>query len=163
MQIKIQQKVENKLLNRQDITFLVDHAGAPTPPRLEVRTKLAAMLNCKEAQLYIVAVAGVFGSSTSKGEARLYPSSEIALAREQKHILTRHKTKEERKAEEDKKAEAKAKEEEAKEKAPKKEAKAKEAKEEEAKAKEAKEEEAKEREPKKEGREKKPPEKEAEK
>jgi ribosomal protein S24E len=153
MQIKIQQKAENKLLNRQDITFLVDHAGAPTPPRLEVRTKLAAMLNCKEAQLYIVALAGVFGSSTSKGEARLYPSSEIALAREQKHILTRHKTKEERKADEDKKAEAKAKEEEAKEKAPKKEAKAK----------EAKEEEAKEKEPEKEGKEKKPPEKEAEK
>jgi ribosomal protein S24E len=153
MQIKIQQKVENKLLNRQDITFLVDHAGAPTPPRLEVRAKLAAMLNCKEDQLYIVAVAGVFGSSTSKGEARLYPSSEIALVREQKHILTRHKTKEERKAEESKKAEAKAKEEEAKEKEPKKK---------EAKAKEAKEEEAKEKEPKKEGKEKKPPEKEAE-
>jgi ribosomal protein S24E len=152
MQIKIQQKVENKLLNRQDVTFLVEHAGAPTPPRLEVRAKLAAMLNCKEDQLYIVAVAGVFGSSTSKGEARLYPSSEIALMREQKHILTRHKTKEERKAEEDKKAEAKAKEEEAKAKEPKKEAKAK----------EAKEEEAKEKEPKKEGKEKKPPEKEAE-
>ena len=156
MQIKIQQKVENKLLNRQDITFLVDHAGAPTPPRLEVRAKLAAMLNCKEDQLYIVAVAGVFGSSTSKGEARLYPSLEIALVREQKHILTRHKTKEERKVEEDKKAEAKAKAEEAKEKAPKKEAKAKEAKEEEAKAKEAKE-----KAPKTEGKEKKPPEKEA--
>jgi ribosomal protein S24E len=154
MQIKIQQKVENKLLNRQDITFLVDHAGAPTPPRLEVRAKLAAMLNCKEDQLYIVAVAGVFGSSTSKGEARLYPSSEIALVREQKHILTRHKTKEERKAEESKKAEAKAKEEEAKEKEPKKK---------EAKAKEAKEEEAEAKEPKKEGKEKKPPEKEAEK
>jgi ribosomal protein S24E len=154
MQIKIQQKVENKLLNRQDITFLVDHAGAPTPPRLEVRAKLAAMLNCKEDQLYIVAVAGVFGSSTSKGEARLYPSSEIALVREQKHILTRHKTKEERKVEESKKAEAKAKEEEAKEKAPKKK---------EAKAKEAKEEEAEAKEPKKEGKEKKPPEKEAEK
>lgn len=153
MQIKIQQKVENKLLNRQDITFLVDHAGAPTPPRLEVRAKLAAILNCKEDQLYIVAVAGVFGSSTSKGEARLYPSSEIALAREQKHILTRHKTKEERKVEQEKKAEAKAKEEEAKEKAPKKEAKAK----------EAKEEGAEEKEPKKEGKEKKPPEKEAEK
>jgi ribosomal protein S24E len=153
MQIKIQQKVENKLLNRQDVTFLVDHAGAPTPPRLEVRAKLAAILNCKEDQLYIVAVAGVFGSSTSKGEARLYPSSEIALAREQKHILTRHKTKEERKVEEEKKAEAKAKEEEAKEKEPKKEAKAK----------EAKEEGAEEKEPKKEGKEKKPPEKEAEK
>jgi len=153
MQIKVQQKVENKLLNRQDITFLVDHAGAPTPPRLEVRAKLAALLNCKEDQLYIVAVAGVFGSSTSKGEARLYPSSEIALAREQKHIITRHKTKEERKVEEDKKAEAKAKEEEAKAKAPKKEAKPK----------EAKEEEVEEKEPKKEGKEKKPPEKEAEK
>jgi ribosomal protein S24E len=153
MQIKIQQKVENKLLNRQDITFLVDHAGAPTPPRLEVRSKLAAMLNCKEDQVYIVAVAGVFGSSTSKGEARLYPSSEIALAREQKYVVKRHQTKEQRKEEESKEAEAKAKEEKAKEKEPKREAKAK----------EAKEEEAKEKEPKKEGKEKKPPETEAEK
>jgi ribosomal protein S24E len=151
MQIKIQEKVENKLLNRQDITFLVDHAGAPTPPRLEVRAKLAAVLNCKEDQVYVVAIAGVFGSSTSKGEARLYPSSEIALAREQKHIVKRHRTKEQRKEEESKEAEAKAKEEEAKAKEPKK----KEAK--------AKEEEAREKEPKKEGKEKKPPEKEAEK
>lgn len=153
MQIKIQQKVENKLLNRQDVTFLVDHAGAPTPPRLEVRSKLAAVLNCKEDQVYIVALAGVFGSSTSKGEARFYPSSETALAREQKHILRRHKTKEERKAEQAKEAEAKAKEEEAKPKPPKKVGKEKEAKEEEPKEKEAK----------TEGKEKKPPEKEAEK
>ena len=153
MQIKIQQKVENKLLKRQDVTFLVDHAGAPTPPRLEVRSKLAALLNCKEDQVYIVALAGVFGSSTSKGEARLYPSSETALAQEQKHILRRHKSKEERKAEQAKEAEEKAKEEAAKPKPPKKEEKGK----------EAKEEEGKEKESKKEGKEKKPPEKEAEK
>jgi ribosomal protein S24E len=158
MQIKIQHKAENKLLNRQDITFLVDHAGAATPARLEVRSKLAAMLNCKEDQVYIVALAGVFGAGTSKGEARLYPSSESALAHEQKYILSRHKSKEERKVEESKKAEEKAKEEEAKEKQPKKEVKGKEAKEEEGKDKEAKDKEAK-----KEGKEKKPPEKEAEK
>ncbi|MFX1564997.1 MAG: 30S ribosomal protein S24e [Promethearchaeota archaeon] len=95
MKIKIEEKQENPLLSRQDITFQVDHSGEATPPRIDVRAKLAAMLNCKEDQLYIVKFNGLYGQSTTHGYAHLYPSKEVALSLEQKHILKRHATEEE--------------------------------------------------------------------
>ncbi len=90
MKIKIEDKQENPLLKRQDITFLVDHTGAATPTRLDVRAKLSAMLNCKEDQLYITKLNGLFGQSTSQGYAHLYPSKEAAQVQEQNHIIKRH-------------------------------------------------------------------------
>jgi small subunit ribosomal protein S24e len=95
MKIKIEEKQENPLLTRQDISFLVDHSGEATPARNDVRDKLAAMLNCKEDQLYIVKFNGQYGQSTTRGYARLYPSTEVALSKEQKHIIKRHSTEEE--------------------------------------------------------------------
>ena len=90
MKIKIEEKQENSLLNRQDITFLVDHTGDPTPTRIDVRAKLAAMLNSKEDQLYIIKLSGLYGQSTSHGYAHLYPTKEAALKYEHKYILKRH-------------------------------------------------------------------------
>jgi ribosomal protein S24E len=95
MKIKIEEKQENPLLNRQDISFLVDHSGEATPPRIDVRAKLAAMLNCKEDQLYIVKFNGLFGQSITHGFAHLYPSKEVAFSSEQKYVLKRHVTEEE--------------------------------------------------------------------
>ncbi len=90
MKIKIEEKNENTLLKRQDISFQVDHTGTATPPRRDVRAKLAAMLNCKEDQLYIVRLAGLYGQSISQGYAHLYPSKEAALELEQDYIKKRH-------------------------------------------------------------------------
>jgi ribosomal protein S24E len=95
MKIKIENKVDNKLLHRQDITFQIEHPGSSTPQRLAVRAKLAALLNCQEDQLFIIELAGVFGRGSTRGYARLYPSKEAGLAREDKHILKRHEPKEE--------------------------------------------------------------------
>jgi small subunit ribosomal protein S24e len=94
MKINVEEKTENLLLNRQDITFQVDHTGSATPPRSDVRAKLAAILNCKEDQLYIIKLDGLYGQSTTQGYAHLYPSKEIALAQEQAHIIKRHPGKE---------------------------------------------------------------------
>ncbi|MFX1576341.1 MAG: 30S ribosomal protein S24e [Promethearchaeota archaeon] len=90
MKIKIEEKHENPLLNRQDITFLVDHSGTATPPRIDVRAKLAAMLNCQEDQLYITKLIGLYGQSISQGKAHLFPSKEVALSQEQSYIIKRH-------------------------------------------------------------------------
>jgi len=90
MKIKIEEKTENPLLNRQDITFQVDHSGSATPPRSDVRAKLAAMLNCKEDQLYITKLDGQYGQSATLGYAHLYPSKEVAVTHEQSHIIKRH-------------------------------------------------------------------------
>jgi ribosomal protein S24E len=90
MKIKIEEKMDNPLLTRQEITFLVEHQGTATPPRLDVRAKLAAMLNCKQDTLYIIKLNGLYGQSTTQGFARQYPSKEAAVAHEQDYIIKRH-------------------------------------------------------------------------
>lgn len=90
MKIKIEEKHENSLLKRQDITFIVEHTGTATPPRLDVRDKLAAQMNCQTDQLYVIKLQGLFGQSSTRGLAHLYPSKEAALAQEQNHIIKRH-------------------------------------------------------------------------
>ncbi|MFX0079944.1 MAG: 30S ribosomal protein S24e, partial [Candidatus Hermodarchaeota archaeon] len=79
---------------RQDITFLVEHAGTATPPRLDVRDKLAAQMNCQTDQLFVIKLQGLYGQSTTRGLAHLYASKEKALAQEQAHIIKRHSTEE---------------------------------------------------------------------
>jgi small subunit ribosomal protein S24e len=95
LKIKIKEKVDNKLLNRQDIHFSVEHPGTATPPRLDVLAKLAALLNCKEDQLFIIELAGMYGQSVSRGYARLYPSKEDAHSQEYSFIIKRHQKSEE--------------------------------------------------------------------
>jgi small subunit ribosomal protein S24e len=94
MKIKIEEKHENPLLKRQDITFLVEHTGTATPPRIDVRDKLAAQMNCQTDQLYVIKLQGLFGQSATRGLAHLYASKEAALAQEQNHIINRHSTEE---------------------------------------------------------------------
>ncbi len=94
MKIKIEEKHENPLIKRQDIIFLVEHRGTATPPRLDVRDKLAAQMNCQTDQLYVIKLQGLYGQSSTRGLAHLYASKEEALAREQAHIIKRHLTEE---------------------------------------------------------------------
>lgn len=94
MKIKIEEKHENPLLKRQDISFLVEHTGTATPPRLDVRDKLAAQMNCQTDQLYVIKLQGLYGQSSTRGLAHLYASKEEALAQEQAHIVRRHSTEE---------------------------------------------------------------------
>jgi len=140
MKIKIEDKTENPLLNRQDISFTVEHQGTATPVRLDVRAKLVAMLNCKEDELFIIKLSGLYGQATAKGLGHLYPSKEAALEHEPAYIIKRHTKEDAASAEappppapKEEKAKEPAKEEKAKE--PAKEEKAKEpAKEEKAKS-----------------------------
>jgi small subunit ribosomal protein S24e len=138
MKIKIEEKTDNPLLNRQDINFIVEHPGTATPLRLDVRAKLVAMLNCKEEELFIIRLSGLYGQATAKGLAHLYPSKEAALEHEPQYIIKRH-SKEEAPSEappsptpKEEKAKEPAKEEKAKE--PAKEEKAKEPAKEESKS-----------------------------
>ncbi|MDO8055685.1 MAG: 30S ribosomal protein S24e [Candidatus Hermodarchaeota archaeon] len=94
MKIKIEDKTDNPLLNRQDIHFTVEHLGTATPLRLDVRAKLVAMLNCKEEELFIIKLSGLYGQATAKGLAHLYPSKEAALEHEPTYIIKRHSTEE---------------------------------------------------------------------
>ena len=140
MKVEIVQKTENPMFKRTEVRFKVEHAGGPTPKRLDVQGQLAALLGVPEELVVIDKLASTYGKHEASGIARAYGSRERLEALEPKYLLKRglpKEKKEEAKAEEKpkekpkEKAEEKPKEEkaEAKEKAekpekPKEEAKA---------------------------------------
>jgi small subunit ribosomal protein S24e len=109
MKVEVVDKVENPLFKRTEVKFKVDHAGAPTPKRLEVRPQLAALLGVAEDLLVIDKLASTHGRQIASGIARAYSSREQLEKVEPKHLLKRGLPKEAKpeKAAEEKPKEAK--------------------------------------------------------
>jgi len=102
MKVEIVKKSENPLLKRTELEFIVDHAGAPTPKRLEVRAQLASLLQLPEDVLVIDKLESTHGRQTAFGRARTYSSRDKLEALESKYLLERgmpKKPKEEKKPE----------------------------------------------------------------
>jgi len=116
MKVEIIGKSENLLFQRVEIKFKVDHAGEPTPKRLDVRAQIATQLGVSQELVVIDKLAGAYGKREASGIARAYNSKERLAALEPKHLLVRglpkeEKPKEELKAEKPKKPKEKPKEE----------------------------------------------------
>jgi small subunit ribosomal protein S24e len=107
MKVEIVDKVENPLLKRAELKFRVDHAGAPTPKRLEVRPQLAALLGVAEDLVVIDKFSSTHGRQVASGIARTYVSKEQLEKIEPKYLLKRGLPKE---AKQEKPAEEKPKE-----------------------------------------------------
>jgi len=122
MKVEIVQKIENPMFKRTEVRFKVEHAGGPTPKRLDVRGQLATLLGVPEELVVIDKLASTYGKHEASGMARAYGSRERLEALEPKYLLKRglpKEKKEEAKAEEkpkEKPKEAKPKEEKAEEK-----------------------------------------------
>ena len=89
MKVEIVEKSENPLFQRVEIKLKVDHAGEPTPKRLDVRAQLAAQLGVAEELIVIEKLAGAYGRQEASGIARAYSSKERLEALEPKYILAR--------------------------------------------------------------------------
>lgn len=89
MKVEIVEKSENPLFQRVEIKFKVDHAGEPTPKRLDVRAQLAAQLGVAEELIVIEKLAGAYGRQEASGIARAYSSKERLEALEPKYMLAR--------------------------------------------------------------------------
>jgi len=103
MELKINKKKDNKLLDRQEIEFAVSHKTASTPTRLSVRDNLAAKLASKPELIVIPRLNTRYGAGESYGVAHIYKTEKQKLAIEPKHIIKRFEpkaVKEEEKAEE---------------------------------------------------------------
>jgi small subunit ribosomal protein S24e len=116
MKVEIVEKFENPLFQRVEIKFKVDHAGEPTPKRLDVRAQVAAQLGVAEELVVVEKLAGAHGRQEASGIARAYNSKERLAALEPKYLLARGlskeaKPKEESKVEKPKKPEEKPEEE----------------------------------------------------
>jgi len=90
MEINIDNKRNNPLLNRTEIHFTVIHKGEKTPDRELVRTELAEKLNAKKENVVVNYINPSFGLSESIGYAKVYDSKKGMEELERKYVLKRN-------------------------------------------------------------------------
>ncbi len=91
MELIIDEKKENPLLNRIEIRFRVRHPKAPTPKREDVRNLIAANLNVEKDRVIIDKMHTPFGIHETRGYAKVYNTVEDAKKIEPDYILRRNK------------------------------------------------------------------------
>jgi small subunit ribosomal protein S24e len=87
---------ENPLLHRKELTFEIEHLGQPTPNRLEVRDKLAALQTVKAELTFIKSMQPVFSMPRIQGSAFIYENEETAQRLEPVYFKIRQMPKEKR-------------------------------------------------------------------
>jgi ribosomal protein S24E len=90
LDVKILDERPNPLMHRKEYTFEVDHAGAATPPRGEVRKELAELVKVPADRLIIERMNARFGTAKTRGEAMAYASKEAVDVTVREHILIRN-------------------------------------------------------------------------
>ncbi len=91
MEFKILEKKENPLLHRIEVKFEVSHPKSKTPSRDDVRNLLAANLNADKSRVILDKIETPFGSTLSRGFAKIYDSVEDAKKIEPEYVLIRNK------------------------------------------------------------------------
>jgi small subunit ribosomal protein S24e len=125
MEIEIQSKVDNLLLGRTEVHFIIRHEGEGTPKRELVRSELAEKLSAKKETIMIDMMHSSFGVRKTVGYAKIYKSIEDAKAGEADPILKRNNLGTKKKAKKETKKEGEEKKEVPKEKPQKAETKEK--------------------------------------
>ena len=92
MKIEILKERENKPLARKEIDFRVDHAGAGTPSRADIRAKISAQFDADKESVIIKSLNTKFGAGITKGTARIYSETDQMKRIELDHIVARHKS-----------------------------------------------------------------------
>jgi small subunit ribosomal protein S24e len=91
MEVIVESKKNNTLLNRTEVFFTVKHTGAGTPNRDVIRNELADKLNTSKDNVVINEIHSSFGTQEATGYAKIYNSKDQAKGLELKHILVRNK------------------------------------------------------------------------
>lgn len=95
MKIEILNERENKPLARKEVDFRVDHAGAVTPSRADIRAKIVAQFDADSSAVIIKTLDTKFGAGITEGTARIYSDLEQMKRIELDHIVKRHESKKE--------------------------------------------------------------------
>lgn len=122
MDVKVRQDTYNPLLKRKEVQVEVDHEGAGTPSRLDVRKAIAAKYNTKPENVVVLDVETNTGTQSALCAIEVYDDPRIAQRAVPKYIQIRNLPPEERKQvreQEAKKGEAKPKAEKPKAEKPK--------------------------------------------
>jgi len=89
MDINIIEDKNNALLNRREVNFVVTFEG-PTPPRNDVRNKLAAMLNVPLELLLVQTMKNEFGKQEAPGYAKIYEDAARMKEVEREYVIGRN-------------------------------------------------------------------------
>ncbi len=90
MDVEVSDKRFNPLLERDEVRFQVTHEGEPTPTLADVRKLLRTKLNAKADLVVIDSIYSQFGTSVSRGEARVYKDANGLKRIEAKHIIKKN-------------------------------------------------------------------------
>ena len=91
MELEIQNKKENVLLNRMEVHFVLHHPNAQTPKRDNVREELSKSLKVTKDRIIVDHMKSSFGVHNTKGYAKIYPTKEEAIKVEREYLLKRNK------------------------------------------------------------------------
>lgn len=93
MKIEILSEKENKPLARREIEFRVEHRGAATPSRVDIRDKIVAQFDADASRVVVRTLNTKFGVGVTDGTARIYSDSDQMNRVELDHIVKRHEAK----------------------------------------------------------------------
>ena len=106
MELEIQEKRENPLLNRVEVHFIVHHPNSPTPKRDSVRDAISSNMKVPKDRVVVDHMNSSFGVHDTKGYAKIYPSKDEAMKVEREYLLKRNKLEAKAAKKEEKKEEA---------------------------------------------------------
>jgi len=91
MEITINEKIDNPLLNRTEIRFECTYQGDATPKVLDVKNRLVATLNVDKNLLVVHNLKPSYGEGKANGYAKLYDSEESLGKIEREHVVVKNK------------------------------------------------------------------------
>ena len=91
MEITINEKIDNPLLNRTEIRFECTYQGDATPKVLDVKNRLVATLNVDKNLLVVHKLKPSYGEGKANGYAKLYDSDENLAKIEREHVVLKNK------------------------------------------------------------------------
>lgn len=91
MEIEIESKRNNPLLNRTEVYFTIKHSTEGTPNREIIRSELADKLGVKKENIVVNTINTSFGIQETTGYAKVYSSQDKSKNLERDHILSRNK------------------------------------------------------------------------
>lgn len=90
MEINVNEKIENPLLNRTEIQFDCTYQGESTPKIMDVKNRLVATLDVDKNLLVVHNLKPSYGEGKAYGYAKIYDSEENLARIEKDHVIKKN-------------------------------------------------------------------------
>lgn len=90
MELTVTQRRDNRMLDRLEMYFSIDHPGVMTPTREEIRKSVAGAVDVKGPVVVLDWARSEYGRPRTRGYAKVYTSREQAVKVETPPILRRN-------------------------------------------------------------------------